>query len=181
MQALIDLIVADPIRLAALQQVAQLQLPQGYIAAGFVRNLVWDALYQKVPATPLCDVDVIFYDPLDCSEALEQKLEQQLTAQLPQLQWQVRNQARMHLRNQDPPYQSCLDAMQFWPEKETAVAVRLLLDGRFECISAFGFARLWQGQITHNPVRSADVFANRVNAKAWLTIWPQLVLVSADA
>ncbi len=180
MQILFDLLEADPVRLAALSAVAALQLPQGYIAAGFVRNLVWDALFQKVPATPLSDVDVIFFDPQDCSEALEQQLEQQLTLQLPQLKWQVRNQARMHWRHQDPPYQSCLDAMRFWPEKETAVAVRLLHDGRFECISAFGFARLWQGQITHNPARCADVFRHRVNSKAWLTSWPALQLVWAE-
>lgn len=41
--------------------VADLKLPDGLIAAGFVRNLVWDHLHGK-NATPLNDVDVIFYD-----------------------------------------------------------------------------------------------------------------------
>ncbi|ELJ8579493.1 nucleotidyltransferase family protein, partial [Vibrio cholerae] len=43
MKAIVDLIRKDPIRLEALECVYQLELPQCYIGAGFVRNLVWDS------------------------------------------------------------------------------------------------------------------------------------------
>lgn len=48
-QALLNQIAAlieqDPLRTKILECVAQLDLPQCYVAAGFVRNLVWDHLH----------------------------------------------------------------------------------------------------------------------------------------
>ncbi|WP_196351640.1 nucleotidyltransferase family protein, partial [Vibrio campbellii] len=50
---LAQLLAKDPIRVQALQCVRSLDLPDCYIAAGFVRNLVWDHLHQKHNPTPL--------------------------------------------------------------------------------------------------------------------------------
>lgn len=61
MEELIALIKEDRMRTEALGHVSELSLPQCYIAAGFVRNLVWDSLHGL--ATPLNDVDVIYFDP----------------------------------------------------------------------------------------------------------------------
>ncbi|HGS5357410.1 nitrate reductase [Vibrio cholerae] len=174
MKAIVDLIRKDPIRLEALECVCQLELPQCYIAAGFVRNLVWDSLHHNVTLTPLNDIDVIFFDA-DCLDSdYEKLLELKLSEQMPQLNWQVKNQAKMHLQNGDNPYQSTLDAMSYWPEKETAVAVRKVENDRYECISAFGFESLFQGFITHNPKRAYGTFENRVKSKGWLAMWPNL-------
>ncbi|EKF9839571.1 nucleotidyltransferase family protein, partial [Vibrio cholerae] len=124
MKGIVDLIRKDPIRFEALECVYQLELPQCYIAAGFVRNLVWDSLHHNVKLTPLNDIDVIFFDA-DCLDSdYEKSLELKLSEQMPELNWQVKNQVKMHLQNGDNPYQSTLDAMSYWPEKETAVAVR---------------------------------------------------------
>ncbi|ENM5795933.1 nucleotidyltransferase family protein [Vibrio mimicus] len=174
MKAIVDLIRKDPIRLEALECVYQLELPQCYIAAGFVRNLVWDFLHHNVKLTPLNDIDVIFFD-VDCLDSdYEKSLELKLSEQMPQLNWQVKNQAKMHLQNGDNPYQSTLDAMSYWPEKETAVAVRKVEHCCYECISAFGFESLFQGFITHNPKRVYEIFENRVKSKGWLAMWPNL-------
>jgi hypothetical protein len=116
MKAIIDLIKKDPIRLEALECVYQLELPQGYIAAGFVRNLVWDSLHYNVKLTPLNDIDVIFFDANCLDSGYEKSLELKLSEQMPQLNWQVKNQAKMYLKNGDNPYQSTLDAMSYWPE-----------------------------------------------------------------
>ncbi|GIB64366.1 nitrate reductase [Vibrio cholerae] len=174
MKAIVDLIRKDLIRLEALECVYQLELPQCYIAAGFVRNLVWDSLHHNVKLTPLNDIDVIFFDA-DCLDSdYEKSLELKLSEQMPELNWQVKNQAKMHLQNGDNPYQSTLDAMSYWPEKETAVAVRKVENDRYECISAFGFESLFQGFITHNPKRAYGTFENRVKSKGWLAMWPNL-------
>jgi hypothetical protein len=82
----------------------------------------------------------------------------------------------MHIRNNDKPYQSSLDAMSYWPEKETAIAVKQNLDGDIECISAFGLESLFDFKITQNPNRSRDVFDQRVQSKNWLTHWPKLTI-----
>ncbi|UXI04329.1 nucleotidyltransferase family protein [Photobacterium sp. TY1-4] len=176
-QQIFDWVSQDPLRQQALACVSQLNLPQGYIAAGFVRNLVWDRLHHYAETTPLNDVDVIYFDPAEADPQTSERYESQLKAQLPQLNWQVRNQARMHVRNGDRPYQSVLDAMSFWVEKETAVAIRQIAPQRYACIAAFGLESLFQLQVTHNPKRSGSVFEDRLQSKHWLRQWPKLTVV----
>jgi uncharacterized protein len=55
----IELISSDITRMHALHAVASLRLPDWLIAAGFVRNAIWDYLFDK--KTPLNDADVIYY------------------------------------------------------------------------------------------------------------------------
>lgn len=172
-ETLRTLIQQDPVRQQALQCLLQLRLPQGYIAAGFVRNLVWDHLHQKEAATALNDVDVIYFDPSK-NNSKSDGYEQRLSAMMPSLNWQVRNQAVMHRRNGDAPYHDVVDAMRHWPEQETAVAVRLCADGNIECVSAFGFASLFALKLTPNPRRDRHVFEQRLSRKGWLAKWPQL-------
>lgn len=171
---LAQLLAEDPLRIQALECVRSLALPDCYIAAGFVRKLVWDRLHQKQNPTPLNDLDVVYFDPNELDEQAYLKYETQLNALMPELNWQVRNQAIMHLRNGDTPYQSTLDAMSYWPEKETAVAARLNEKNQIECFSAFGFESLFEGQITYNPKRTLMLFQSRVESKNWLITWPQL-------
>lgn len=172
-----ELITQDKQRLSALTAVHSLNLPQCYIAAGFVRNLVWDHLHHKVEPTPLNDIDVIYFDLHEPNAEQYKAYEAMLKKVQPQLNWQVRNQALMHLKNNDKPYTSTLDAMRYWPEKETAVAIQQLPNGRFECISAFGFDSLFNLHITYNPKRLRSIFEYRVNSKAWLQNWQHLTLV----
>ena len=162
------------LRLRALQCARQLNLPQCYLAAGFVRNLVWDHLHGYSEPTPLNDVDVVYFDPDEDDPNQYLLYERQLTQMLPLFNWQVRNQALMHLRNGDNPYSDTLDAMSYWPEKETAVGVRLNSRGEYECIAAFGFESLFALQLTPNPKRPLSLFTERVNGKNWLSHWPKL-------
>lgn len=64
MQHLIDLLQQDAQRLLILHCVAQLDLAECYVAAGFVRNMVWDHRH-GYPPTPLQDVDVIYFDAVE--------------------------------------------------------------------------------------------------------------------
>jgi hypothetical protein len=174
MNKIVNLIKQDPVRLKALEYVYQLGLPQCYIAAGFVRNMVWDSLHNIPLSTPLNDIDVIYYEPNESNPKSYLAYEAQLKEQMPTLNWQVRNQATMHKRNGDLPYTSTLDAMRYWPEKETAIAIRQITADRYECIAAFGFESLFNGWVTHNPKRTQEIFESRVTAKNWLVQWPHL-------
>lgn len=174
MDKIVELINQDTLRLKALECVALLDLPQGYIAAGFVRNLVWDALHHKREATPLNDIDVIYFDTTETDGDAYLIYEAKLKHMMPDVNWQVRNQAIMHLRNGDHPYLSVIDAMSYWPEKETAVAIRKNLNDEVECISAFGFDSLFALEVTFNPKRSYEIFEHRINSKDWLKTWPRL-------
>ncbi|GAA4494028.1 nucleotidyltransferase family protein [Pseudaeromonas paramecii] len=178
MPRLLALIAADPWRMACLAQLAELHLPDAWLAAGFVRNRVWDALHGDGRTTPLADVDLIYFDPspgtVTAMLAQEQALQDSLCRSLPAVPWQVRNQARMHLRNGHAPYGDCLAALGHWPEQETAVAVRLDGQGQLAGISAFGLASLFAGRLTRNPCCPPALFARRLADKAWLRQWPGL-------
>lgn len=149
-------------------------LPQGYIAAGFIRNLVWDALHNKSSPTNLNDIDVIYFDTNEVEPQQQLYYQNKLKQHMPAVSWQVKNQAVMHIYNNEPAYKNLVDAMAHWPEKETAVAVRKNSQQQLEYLSAFGLEKLFNFTITHNPVRDAEIFKQRVNNKSWQSIWPQL-------
>lgn len=175
MATITELIKADAMRMEILNVVESLKLPDCFVAAGFVRNLVWGYLH-GVENSSLNDVDVIFFDRNE--RICEASIEQTLVSLLPNVNWQVKNQAIMHLRNGDMPYSNSTDAMAHWPEKETAVGVRISNDGRLEISAPFGEEILFLGTITHNPKREVSIFFNRVESKRWLKTWPQLKVVT---
>jgi hypothetical protein len=174
MKEIIELVRKDPMRLKALAHVHRLDLPQCYIAAGFVRNLVWDNLHNIEGTTPLNDIDVVYFDEAEQDLNAQSHYEQILAGWMPDFNWQVRNQAMMHQRNGDRPYLCTRDAMSFWPEKETAVAIRQTAEETFECIAAFGFESLFEGEVTFNPKREIETFTARIEEKNWLRLWPKL-------
>ncbi|WP_329604851.1 MULTISPECIES: nucleotidyltransferase family protein [Vibrio] len=165
-------------RMKALQAHRELHLPDSWLAAGFVRNLAWDRLHGFHQATPLNDVDVIYYQSHDLREEADLTIQNALVQRCPDISWEVKNQARMHLRNHDRPYDNALDAMHYWPEKETACAVRLADDGTLEWSSAFGLQHLFDLTISHNPNRQQEVFLSRIAKKQWLKVWPKLSVVT---
>lgn len=177
-----DSLRSADLRMAMLQAVAELGLPDAWIAAGAVRNAVWDRLHERAHSTPLADVDVIWFDPLRTGRGTDAELEHRLAARLPGVNWSVKNQARMHLRNGDPPYRDCGDAMRAWPETATGVAARLDRRGGIELCAAFGFGDLLALRLRPTP-RFVDgaTFRQRVDSKRWLQIWPRLRLAEHRA
>lgn len=181
----------SPRHIRALRAANELALPQWMLAAGFVRNLAWDRLH-GLSASPFTDIDVIYFDPTDLSREAERRYEAELRDFVPEYPWSVKNQARMHLKNGDKPYLSSVDAMGYWPEKETAIGVSLnyvyeVSDGKcgtephtsFTFNAAFGLESLFQLKLTPNPKRPLTLFNHRVRTKAWLDTYPGLQ-VSAD-
>ncbi len=165
---------SDTIRWQALEVAASLQLTDWCLGAGFVRNLVWDHLHHKARPTPLRDIDVVYFNAETCDEAGDIAYQQALCVRAP-LPWSVKNQARMHTRNNDRPYTSTADALRHWVEGETAVGVRLTSEGQIEFIAPFGLDPLFDLTITLNTYRNnMTAFEQRIHAKQWLTVWPQL-------
>ena len=165
-------------RLEMLRAVADLGLPDAWIAAGVIRNAVWDGLHGYPSSTPLNDVDVIWFDGGRADRELDWELELALAKRMPDVAWSVKNQARMHVRNGTLPYEDCLDAMRCWPETATAVAARLGGDGTVELQSAFGYddllALIFRPTQPDNP---RSPFRERVRTKGWLRTWPKLTVV----
>ncbi len=129
---------ADTRRWRALDVVKALDLPDSWIAAGFIRNAVWDHLHQIASSAPKGDVDVIWFDRDRADLGEDRRLEAALQAAEPPIAWSVKNQARMHTRNGDLRYTSATDAIRHWPETATAVAVRRCGAGGWEITAPFG-------------------------------------------
>lgn len=122
---IIALIRADEWMMDILRAARSLQLPDWWVCAGFVRSKIWDTLHEYEERTPLSDIDVIYFDASNVNEDIEKRLEEQLLQIMPNLPWSVKNQARMHVLNDNPPYSSSTDAMSKFPETATALGVRL--------------------------------------------------------
>lgn len=159
-----------------LEAVSRLDLPQGMIAAGFVRNLVWDQQQAHAQATALDDVDVVFFDAGDISLQREHMLEQTLRTWLPAVNWQVRNQARMHMAYGIAAYVSAADAVQRFPETATCLAVMLDAQGDLCFPVQAGLADAWAMRLSPNPLCRTSGFQQRVREKQWLQHWPRLQL-----
>ncbi len=174
-----DLLSADPWRMEILHLLRSLALPDSWIAAGFVRDAVWDHLHGHAPSAPAGDIDIIWFDPARTDPALDRHIEAQLALLRPDVDWSVKNQARMHLRNRDTPYADAADAMRHWPETATAIGVRLTADERLEINAPFGLDDLFGLRLVPGPAfRGARwaIFDERVRAKRWPTRYPLLQL-----
>lgn len=169
-------VLDDPLRMSALNAVRQLNIPSAYIAAGFLRNLVWDKLHGKTKLSGLNDVDVIYFDQNETDHNIAKNHQASLVQLMPNVNWQVKNQALMHIKNHDNPYRCLVDAMRYWPEKETAVAVKLNHMNQLTFISGFGFESLFNLSLRYNPKRDKAIFLTRLNNKKWQEKWPKLTL-----
>lgn len=174
-QRIINWLGEEPLHLRALKEVQKLGLNDAWLAAGFVRNLIWDRLHSYPRATPLNDIDVVYFNPEDCSVEADERLEHRLLEAAPDLPWSVKNQARMHQRHGHAPYTSSAQAISHWVEVETAIGARINDAGQIELNAPLGLEALFTFTITHNPRHAIPaVFAERIHSKGWLTLWPKL-------
>ena len=168
----------DPHAMEQLRAVRSLGLPDWCIAAGFVRNRVWDHLHGIEPARAPADIDVLYYDARDLSREPEQAYEARLNALLP-APWQVRNQARMHIWKGLLQHKDTADAMTCWLETVTAVGVRLEADGSLTVIAPVGTEDLLglRCQPTAFGRARIDEYNERVASKGWRELWPKVRFV----
>lgn len=170
------LLLADPVRWRLLGAVRALGLPDCWVGAGFVRDAVWDDLHGRPATPPRGDVDVAWFGPAG-TRADDEALEARLAQAEPGIAWSVKNQARMHARNDDPPYRSTEHALRHWPETVTAVAVRRTAQDGMAVCAPFGLDDLSALHLRPTPHFAGTrlpVCAERARRKGWFTRWPGL-------
>jgi hypothetical protein len=175
------LLLNDPLRIKALYAVRALQLSDGWIGAGFVRDAVWDDLHGYGQRPVYGDVDVVWFDAECCDSAQDCDLEERLSLQYSAFNWSVKNQARMHQRNDHAPYLSTENALRYWPETATAVAVRIGKRGLIEIIAPWGLDDLFELRLRPTPQFEREKFAifrHRVVSKRWSERYPLLQLIA---
>ncbi len=176
----IEIFAAAPWRLDALRAVAALGLPDCWLAAGVLRNPIWDRLHGYAEATPLNDLDVVYFDPDDRAKVRDAGLEAELRTLCPGLPWSIRNQARMHDHNGDRPYSSTEDALRHWLETVSAVGIRLTASDEPELLAPFGFDDIFALTVRPTPhARGARpaAYRSRMARKNWPAIWPRVTLL----
>lgn len=177
------IILQEPLRRHALELVESLALPDCWIGAGFVRDTIWDHLHGRSIAMPRGDVDIAWFDRARNVSTHDRAIEKMLQARAPTIAWSVKNQARMHLRNGDAPYDSVGDAMRFWPETATAVAVRLS-GNDLEINAPLGLDDLFQLRLRRTPWFASvkrGIFEQRVADKGWLSRYPLVRIAETSA
>ena len=66
--------------------------------------------------------------------------------------------------------------MSYWPEKQTAIAVKLDEEGELIIDSVFGLETVFSLTINYNPKADESVFMKRVSSKPWFNNYPKLSL-----
>lgn len=156
----------SPWLIRVLRTVRESGLPEAWVGAGAVRDLVWSELYGPgFDPAELHDIDVVFFDPDDLSrqrDAGATELLQRIWARQPDARptvpWQAQNQAAVHTWyaarfGGEPlePLLSIADGVALWPETATAVAVRLDAMDEVEVCAPLGLGDLLDGVWRRSP------------------------------
>ena len=154
--------------MGVLRLVSDLDLPDGLLTGGFIRNMVWDHLHGR-PMTPLNNVDVVYYDRDRTDPGIDENLALELSLRSPKKNWSVVNTARW-----SPQPGSIESAVARGPETASAVAVAVDHHDRLTVVAPFGLEDLFNGVV--RPVRpelAAEV-QQRAEAKRWTKLYPEL-------
>jgi uncharacterized protein len=158
--------------------------PTAYLCAGVIRNTIWAYLHDQTFALKQTEIDVIFYDAEDVNAVHEKRIEQQLIALYPEIEWDITNQAFVHewYKPDDGSVMSQLksidEALSLWPETATAIAVRLNAEQEIEYIAPFGLIDLFELKLRWNKALvSHEGFMKRLEQKQFLKKWSKLKLI----
>ncbi|CAI8907671.1 hypothetical protein KOY_03254 [Bacillus cereus VDM021] len=164
-----------------LQTAKSLQLPDWWICAGFVRSKIWDVLHGYEVRTLTPDIDIIYFDPLHISVSTEEKLENKLKSIDSTIPWSVKNQARMHVVNNMPPYSSSVDAISKFPETATALGVTLDKQDNVVLTAPHGIEDVLTLQVKPTPhflemKERTNMYKKRLQKKNWQSKWPNITI-----
>lgn len=161
-------------------------LPDWHVGAGVLRDLVWDEMHGGFDPARVKDVDVGFFDPDDLSPLRDEAAESALRSRLPDVPWEAKNQAAVHLWYERKfgvpaePLTSSAEAVATFPETATALAVRLQQDDRLDVIAPYGLDDLFDGVWRLNPRRvTVEEYRRRIARKQPRGRWPKVRVVDA--
>lgn len=177
------LIESDPWMMRVLECAEALDLPDWWIGAGFLRNKIWDYL-EGIPSTPPRDIDLVYFNPADTRPETDWQYDATMRSKYPFAEWEVRNQARMHTKNNLPPFTSSQDGIAHWVETATSIAVKKN-GSALTFLYCHGSDDLLSLVARPIPFYAApgqyDVFATRIASKKWRERWPHLTVIEASA
>ncbi|MBD2494818.1 nucleotidyltransferase family protein [Nostoc sp. FACHB-280] len=149
--ARLQAILTDTAIATVLPAIAQVNLPNWWLAGGAVRNSVWRSMFGENCALVINDFDIGFFDA-DGDRSQELAAKTSLTEKFPNYKFDVKNQASFaRWRPGRRTYTSTEDGIQDWLHTATAVGVRLNNQGEWEFLTPYGLDDLFSGIIRPTP------------------------------
>ncbi|MFN6460468.1 MAG: nucleotidyltransferase family protein [Nostoc sp. DedVER02] len=156
----LQMILADTPIDTVLSAIAQLNLPNWWLAGGAVRNTVWSSIFGNDCKLVIKDFDIAFFD-IEGNRSQELAAKTTLTEKFPHDEFDVKNQASFaRWRLGSRPYTSTEDAIAEWLHTATAVGVRLDAQGQWQFFTPYGLDDLFDGIIRPTPVHTHNVDAH---------------------
>jgi len=181
-QRFIKIIKNDNELMRLLNIVRKLDLPDAFIAAGAVRNLVWDSLHKYTNRTFLNDVDVVYFNSKDITPEADLKIWKKLCEIDSGANWNVFNQARSHIKNKlrNKAY-STEEGIAYWIETPTCIGVRLNKDNSLTICAPHGLDDLMNLVVkaVPKPYQDLKLYNKRIEEKNWIKTWPKLQIISS--
>ena len=154
-------------------------MPDWWICAGFIRSKVWDVLHDFIIRTNVPDIDVIYFDPKNIDKLEEKKIEKKLESLIPNIPWSVKNEARMHVKSNMPPYSSSVDAISKFPETATALGVKLDENDNVILTAPCGISDVINLEVKPTPYfketkERVEIYEERITKKNWKSTWNKI-------
>ncbi|HEY3505536.1 MAG TPA: nucleotidyltransferase family protein [Actinocatenispora sp.] len=180
-------VTADPWLMSVLTAVRAARLPDAWVGAGVLRDLVWATRYgHGFDPAALRDVDVAYHEPGDVTRDGDARATTLLARLRPDVPWEATNQAAVHLwyaeffdTDRPAPLPSTAAGVATWPETATAVAVRLGDAGGIEVCAPCGLDDLLDGVWRRNPARVTPAESRRRLARQ-RGRWPGARIAESD-
>lgn len=176
---ILEIIAEDEWMMRVLHAAEKLNLPDWMIGAGFVRNKIWDYLHGfQNEEVPTRDIDLAYFDLQNITKEKEREYDLYLN-NIVDVEWETKNQARMHSLHGGDRYLSSKDAISSWPETCTCIAVKIE-NGKLKLIAPHGVKDLIHLTVRVSPKfrGSKEEFKNRVNGKKWNATYVKLTYVT---
>jgi uncharacterized protein len=158
-QSHLQTILSNSIIGTVLPKIAQLNLPDWWLAGGAVRNTVWSAVFGQQCQLFIKDFDIAFFDQQgDRQQELAAK--SILNKQFPEYEFDVKNQASFgRWRAGRKIYDSTEDGIKDWLHTATAVGVSINELGQWRFFTPYGLNDLFDGVIRPTPTHINDIQA----------------------
>lgn len=153
-----------------------------YVGAGCLVQTVWNTLTGRAADYGVKDIDLVYYDADDLSEAGEARMDarvKKIFADIP-VPVDLKNQARIHQWYHGKfgiplePYPSLEAAIDSWPTTATSLGARLERTGEWCIYAPFGLEDLFTLTLRPNKTLINEAIYLGKTAK-WRQKWPELL------
>ncbi len=182
---LIKIIKQQDWLMRVLREVRNLQLPDWYIAAGAIRNTVWNYLHNFPTTFYQNDIDVAYFNKFSMDEEEDKIQEGFLNSKCPNYKWEVVNQASGHLLEHGhgfirQPVKSSCESIAYWSETPTCVGIRLEANSSLTICAPHGLSDLMNLIVrpVPKPYQDLSLYRQRIKKKNWGKLWPKLKILN---